>query len=149
MLAVHEYVTKAKEAARVRARITFTKAMTLLNISTGLELLHRRFSSRNGLSSSSQLSLGANSYDPADGISTEKQNKIRRQILGSPFAQESATYVEERMPISQVGLRTIAETEVQKSHGLMDEKNPPSTSFPITGANLLRWRLPEHHRGLG
>ena len=69
MLAFHEYVTKAKEVAKVRARITFTKAMTLLNMSTGLELFHGRFSFRNGLSSSSLPSMGASSYEPREAIS--------------------------------------------------------------------------------
>ena len=85
MLAVHEYVSKAKEVARVRARITFMKAMTLLNMSTGLELLHGRFSLRNGLSSSSLPSRGANSYEPREAISLCGQVEERHKRLPLSF----------------------------------------------------------------
>ena len=85
MLAVREYVSKAKEVARVRARITFMKAMTLLNMSTGLELLHGRFSLRNGLSSSSLPSRGANSYEPREAISLYGQVEERHKRLPLSF----------------------------------------------------------------
>ena len=84
MLALHEYVTKAKEVARVRARITFTTAMTLLNMSPDLELLHGRFSLRNGLSSSSPPSVGARLYEPREAISRYGQIKERHERL--PFS---------------------------------------------------------------
>lgn len=61
------------------------KAMTLLNMSTGLELLHGRFSLRNGLSSSSLPSRGANSYEPREAISLYGQVEERHKRLPLSF----------------------------------------------------------------
>ncbi len=119
-LVVHEYDTKAKEVARVRARMTFTKAITLLNMSTVVELLHGCFSLRNGLSSSSLPSMGANSYEPREGISPHGLVEEIRMSVSCFFGR--------RLPASGKGILVMLTLAWEK---LQRQKSRRHLLFPI------------------